>query len=413
MLFRSLMSVGVSSFSAYKEAGMTDLPQIVLMIDNLTALKELYFEDDEELLSLCREGLSVGITVVIANSQTSGIGYKYLSNFSARIALFCNDSGEYSSLFEHCRETVEDIHGRCIVEIDKAHLDCQTFLAFEGEKEIDRVNEIKKFISAVNSKNEKSVAKIIPVIPDLLTQNFVSSNLKGYMSTPYSLVVGLDYASVSPMVLQLNNLGMPLTITGREGSGKHNFFKYVVNMLDSNSKDKSDIYIIDGIGKKLSSLEEKESVKKYAFLADGAKDIIVSIEDELKERYDRLAAGDDNAISKSNMILLIINNYEALEAISNDSEIFESYKNIISRYKNMNVCVLIGDYENTNISYLSSDIIKNIRDARHFLYFDDMANLKILDLPLAVMREFKKPIELGDAYYIKDNDCYKIKTVRS
>jgi S-DNA-T family DNA segregation ATPase FtsK/SpoIIIE len=78
----------------------------------------------------------------------------------------------------------------------------------------------------------------------------------------------------------------------------------------------------------------------------------------------------------------------------------------------MNVCVLIGDYENTNISYASPDIIKNIRDARHFLYFDDISNMKILDMPLATMRAFKKPIEIGDGYYIKDNDCFKLKTVR-
>lgn len=76
-----LLSVGVSSFVAYKEAGRTDMKQIVLIIDNLTALKELYFQDDDELLNLCREGITVGISIVIANAQTAGIGYKYLSSF--------------------------------------------------------------------------------------------------------------------------------------------------------------------------------------------------------------------------------------------------------------------------------------------------------------------------------------------
>ena len=95
-----MLSVGVSSFAAYREAGLTDLPQIILMIDNLTALKELYFQEDDELLNLCREGLSVGISVIVANAQTAGIGYKYLSNFASRIAMFCNDAGEYSSLFD-------------------------------------------------------------------------------------------------------------------------------------------------------------------------------------------------------------------------------------------------------------------------------------------------------------------------
>lgn len=45
------------------------------------------------------------------------------------------------------------------------------------------------------------------------------------------------------------------------------------------------------------------------------------------------------------------------------------------------------------------------------MFFDDIANMKILDMPLSVMRQFKKAIELGDAYYIKDSECAKIKTV--
>lgn len=106
-----LLSVGVSSFVAYKEAGRTDMKQIVLIIDNLTALKELYFQDDDELLNLCREGITVGISIVIANAQTAGIGYKYLSSFSNRIALFCNDGNEYSAIFEHCNRRLEGAVG--------------------------------------------------------------------------------------------------------------------------------------------------------------------------------------------------------------------------------------------------------------------------------------------------------------
>lgn len=408
-----LMSVGVSSYSAYKEAGKTDLPQIVLMIDNLTALKELYFEDDDELLRLCREGLTVGVSIVIANSQTAGIGYKYLSNFSSKIALFCNDSSEYGSLFEHCRETIDDIHGRCIVEIDKTHLDCQTYLAFKGEKEIDRVKDIKQFVSVVNSRNKHSMASIIPVIPELLTSQYVENAFAGYMAEKYSLVVGLDYATVSPFVIQLNNLGMPLTITGKEGAGKHNFFKYAVNMLNKVYPNQTEVHIVDSINKKLSALKTLGNVKNYEFMPENVHSIIVDIEQQLKDRYDEMACGNDDILRESNLIILIINNKEAIEFISENASIFNSYKNIVGKYKNMNVCVLFGDYENTNISYSSPDLVKNLRDARHFLCFDDIANLKILDMPLATMRQFKKQIDVGDAYYIKDNECTKVKTAIS
>lgn len=404
-----LLSVGVSSFSAYKEAGRTDLPQIILLIDNLTALKELYFQDDDELIELCREGLTVGISVVIANSQTSGIGYKYLSNFSNRIALFCNDSGEYSTLFDHCSERIDDIHGRCIIDVDKVHLECQAYLAFAGEKEFERVASIKEYIEECNKKNPKA-ANYIPVIPEVLNLDFVNENLRGFMNEQGKLVVGLDYATVMPYVFDLRTLGV-LAMSGRDGSGKHNFLRYLTCMYDNMHPNSSEVYIIDGIRRKLADLKDQANVKHYAFMADSVKEVINTVEEELKSRYELLASGDENVINNSKMIVLMINNYEAIEAISNDPNTLTSYKNIIGKYKNMNVCVILGDIENQNVPYSAPEIVKKARDSKHFIYFDDIANMKILDMPLAVIRNFKKPIELGDCYYIKDNECVKIKSV--
>lgn len=41
-----LLEAGVSSYTSYCEAGFTDIPQIVVLIDNYTALKELYLQDE-------------------------------------------------------------------------------------------------------------------------------------------------------------------------------------------------------------------------------------------------------------------------------------------------------------------------------------------------------------------------------
>lgn len=407
-----LLSVGVSSFSAYKEAGMTDLPQIVLLIDNLTALKELYFQDDDELLNLCREGLSVGISVVIANSQTTGIGYKYLSNFSCRIAMFCNDSGEYATLFDHCSERIDDIHGRSIIDVDKTHLECQIYLAFKGEKEIDRVNAIREYIAQCNEKNAKMNAKIIPVIPEILNSAFVLANYGGYMQENYSIAVGLDYATVSPFILDFSTMGV-LAVTGREGAGKHNFIKYTVKMLERVHPSVSEVYIVDGIARKLSSLQNDDNVKAYEIMPEKAVALIAEIEARLKERYDALAKDASLDVTQEKLLYVILNSYDAIEAISNDPVALSAYKNITGKYKNMNVCILLGGIENNNIPYSAPEIVKKVRDTKHFMYFDDMQNMKIVDMPLAVMRNFKKPIDQGDCYYIKDNDCVKMKSALS
>lgn len=404
-----LMSVGVSSFAAYREAGMKDMPLMVLIIDNLTALKELYLQDDDDLLALCREGLAVGLSVIIANSQTSGIGYKYLSNFSARVAMFCNDSGEYSSLFDHCREKIENIPGRCIVEIDKKHYECQSYLAFPGGKEIDRVQRIREYVAQTNAVNRHAMAKKIPLIPSTLTKDFMMDQFSNYMEEEYRIVAGLDYATVTPYVMDFASLGV-LAIAGREGAGRHNWIRYCVDMLETAYPGLTSVYAVDGITKKLSFFKGAANVAGYSMVAEEAVTFIRQIEEQLKQRYDALVAGDESVLQSGQLLMLIMDNPDSLNAICNSSEGLAAYKNIVGRYKNMKVCILTL-VENANISYTAPEILKNIRDQKNFMFFDDMSSIKLFDPPLAVLRSFKKPIEPGDGYYIHENQYIKMKTV--
>ena len=405
-----LLAAVVSNYLSYKEAGNTDLPQIVLMIDNLTALNELYLQDDDTLLTICREGIAVGVSVIVANPQTQGIGYRYMSNFGSKLALFCNDSGEYSSVFDYCRMQLPSVPGRCIIEKDKQHYECQTYLAFEGEKEFERVEEMRQFISVANSKFPTSKANIIPVIPELLTAKFVDEQLSFAAKNKYDLVVGLNYANVAPFVLNLANLGA-LTISGRENSGRSNFIKYLVSSMGKRNPGSVEVYVTDNVERKLSTLQSCDSVKSYSIVTDDVIENIKAVEQELERRYSALMNGNDDVFDTSSLIVLIINNVDALAVISDDMNAFDSYKNIVGRYKNLNVCVIVGDFPNTNISYSSPELMRMLRDSRHFLYFDDMDAMKILDLPLAVIRQYKKPITVSDCYYINDNDVSKIKAV--
>lgn len=405
-----ILSLGVSSFSAYKEAGFNDLPQIIVMVDNLTTLKELYFQDNDELLNICRDGLAVGVSVVIANAQMSGIGYRYLSNFACRVALFNNDSSEYSSLFDYCHERINDIHGRCLVEVDKVHLECQTFLSFTGEKEYERVSQMKEYIEAVNQLANGKRAKAIPVIPNVLTMQQVSADYANEMCN-YDVVAGLDFASVMPFNLELNGIGA-IALSGRKGMGIHNFMRYLVRILEQRYSDKTEVYIIDGFARKLADVENCKNVKEYEVLPAKSVDILCGIEKILQERYEKIAIGESNLLDETKMIMVIINNAAALEEITNNLEAQTAYNNIVGKYKNMNACIVVGDYPNENISYSAPDIIKKIRDARNFIFFDDLTNMKIIDLPLAAMREHKKPIEAGEAFYIHENEVRKLKTVK-
>ena len=350
-----LLSVGVSSFVAYKEAGRTDMKQIVLIIDNLTALKELYFQDDDELLNLCREGITVGISIVIANAQTAGIGYKYLSSFSNRIALFCNDGNEYSAIFEHCNRRLEHLPGRCFAEVDKQILECQAYLPFAGEKEFERAEAIRGYIEKRNGECTE-VARKIPLIPPVLSMNYMAQQFGNMMRGHFDLAAGLNYEDVMPYMLRMSSIGV-LAVVGREGSGRYNWIKYVADMLELMYPGRSKVYISDGIGKKLASMKEKRNVVRYSMIAEDIVSYLKEIEEELQSRYELLAKGIESDPAEADYMLLIIDNPDAIEQISNSKEALASYKNIIGRYRNMNVGVIISAIENAPIPYSAPEVI--------------------------------------------------------
>jgi type VII secretion protein essC len=401
-----LMSIGVSSFNSYKDAGYTDMPQILLMIDNLTALRELYLNDNDELLHICREGISVGISVIAANAQLSGIGYKYLSNFANKIGLYCNDSGEYSNLFGSCRMRPLAVPGRCIIEIDKEFYECQTYLSFKGEKEIERVDEMRRFIKNQNERFSGMGARLIPVIPKLLDEEFIKQNYDVRLK-PYSVICGLDYSNVSAKIFDFRTMSI-LSICGREKSGKGNFIRYILSQLEKNSEEYPiEIVIADDVSRKYSDLS---SVSRYILSPEDVKDIITEWYERLKKRYEMLISRDIQ-FEKEPLLLLIIQNNDVHDVISKDKAILAMYKEMLIKYKAMKFCVIYSQTENAQIAFSAPDTMKMIKDYKNYLIFDDIQNIKLTDVPIQVARQFKKPLETGDVYYVNGGGFAKLKTV--
>lgn len=397
-----LLSVGVGSFPSYKEAGYSDLPQIVLFIDNFTALKELYLQDNDMLMTICREGLSVGISVVLANSQSSGLGYKYMSNFATRMCLFCNETSEYSAMFGSCRIRPDEIPGRGLVEIDKTIYESQTFLAFEGEREIERIQNMQKFTDEMNCKYQGMHAKAIPEIPSLLKAEYVYDNFVE-MYNEFKQILGISYDTVEPVVYEVQKNNM-LAVSGVEESGKSNFIRYIAHFMKKTHTD-IDLFVFDNYKKKLGAMQNDCLV--YDVTGEQCVDILVNLEIYLKNRYQQLISGDDTDDSWK---MLIINNEDLFQTISADKVALNAFKNITGKYKMLNIFVVLGNVPNMQIVYGVPEIYKLVKESRNILFFGDLENCKIVDVPLSIVRKNKKKVETGDAFYVSGNECCKIKT---
>lgn len=402
-----LVAVGVSSFASYLEAGYTDIPHIYLFIDNLTALIELYLEDDDSLLNIIREGLSVGISVIVANAQTTGIGYKYLSNFANKIALYCNDNNEYSNLFDHVITRPDEKPGRSILEIDKRILECQTYLAFAGKKEIDRVREMQQLIADINCKNAHK-ARIIPTIPGVLTSKCLERDFK--VSTSDSKIpIGLTYKEVEPFYFDLSQISL-FGLCGKENFGHKNFVALMINTLLSSKNVSPKIALFDDVTRKYS--EFKEKIDLYSLNPDLVADLISEWHSELDRRYHQMLLEEKPSVF-TELLLMIVQNNDVASIIQSNVDISNKFNEIVSKYKGMGVCIIFANYPNSTISYDAPDAIRLIKQNQNLMLFDDLTNIKCFDPPYEAIRENKKSIACGDGYFINGNDVTKLKIVMS
>ena len=409
-----LATEGVSSFVSYLDAGFTDLPQIVLMIDNLTALQQLYPSESELLLNLCREGNTVGISIIVANSQTNGIGFKYLSNFAQRIAFFCNDSGEYTSLFDRMRIAPDNLPGRGLVDINHQIMEGQIFLAFEGEREIDRVTTMRSYAVDINEHNSGSPAKPIPVVPEIVTIASLKAQHPELCQAAYQIPFGMNYADMRIEYLNLLQNGV-VGILGREEGGKTNFVLNVLSVIQSNIfSNLTKAYIFDDSRHKLESVNEYGCVETYTTDISVAKSMIEEIHSTLSERKLNISTSGANitqALSSEPLLLLVISGQENINELLQSSKTHDHIMSMVKELRRYKVFVILSGIENASIPYSAPAVLKYIKESKDIIALDDIGNIRFLEIPLKYQKEYAKEIGVGDGYSFIGGKVNKIKTI--
>lgn len=396
-----LAQAGVSSFASYLESGNCDLPQIVVLIDNLTAMRELYLLDNDFLLPVCRDGLAVGISFVIANSQTSGIGYKYLANFESRIALYCNDSTEYGALFDGCRIRPDNLPGRCLISKDKTIYEAQTYLAFSGEKEVERVGKIQDYVRMQNECYPDAFAKPIPEVPNVLTPKVLKRKFR-CTSDQKQLILGVDYETIEPVSFSLTDQSV-LAVSGPAERGRVDFAAGLCSMLGA---VQSDLYILDDRAHTLGAYKDLPSVRLYSSSAEDLREMMEDMEAALEEPYASDTAEDEVPA------VLLINDRNAAAYISEDRELLECYKRLVSRCRSTGGCVIFADVDNVSINYNSPEVLKMLKENRQFLVFANAGDIKLADLASSYVRRNAKPLEKNDAFWISGTQVCRMKAVQ-
>ncbi len=401
-------NAGVSSFTSYKEAGNTDIPLFVLLIDNLSALKESYLNDSPILLSILRDGLSVGISVVVSNTSSKGLEYKYLALFSCRIGLNHNNADEYGNLFGGYKLSVSPIPGRCLVSVDRKTLDCQLYRAFEGEKEFQRIQKIGDFVDKINAKYPQKKAVLIPQIPEFLMESDLRKQYSS-MYGNYQLILGFDYDTLLPRTITIS--GLKLMISGTPKFGKGNFTRYLISCLIANAENSPvKICIFDKATVKKYSDDAASHVDtiRYELSSSSMTDVCKEWKAELESRKQLvLASNGDMSVLEGKPLLLMICEDSSKEMLTNFDETLFDY----SAYK---FAWIASNVDNEEISPMRSQKLYKIKSSgTNFLLFGSFSASNVVDgfvkIPITEKRErLAVDVSIGDAFYVEANDMTKV-----
>lgn len=397
-----LAEMGLSSYSAYRESGQRELSQIVVMVDNIGVFREIFSSLDEKMLKLVREGSSVGISMVITSQQTSGLGYRYLSNFVKRFALYCNDSGEYSTVFERCKTGLNAVPGRCLLSMDKSIYEGQVYIAFPAEKEIDRVNEIRSFIKEINDKDQGKGADKTPVVPAYVTRQMLYERLETERE-PYGIALGMNFDNLDVDTISMNAFSL-LGICGSNELGRVDYVKYMIDELyDRKQSEPVAIHIYDSEEKELECM--KGNAEEYT---TNLEEMVTGI----RNLYEKIKGRKGKELSKETLEVMILNSKQLYDLIGEDEELLKMCCDMLTEYVECKFSFLLSDVPNVNLNFKATSFVKLLRNAQNLIIFEDMKNIKVFEPGVQIRTKYSKPLQEQEMYFKCGNYLGKYKVPR-
>ncbi len=368
---KALSGKDVGNYAAYLEAGYTDMPMVVVGIDNMAAFKE-YFPDQADMLgSLAREAQGVGISFIVTAAASNALSYRTQANFGRKFALNCNDTNEYSNMFGHCKLTPKDNAGRGLFLYEKRILEYQTAIFGKSQREADRNQELKEFIVKRNSGCTDRAARI-PMVPEKLSLSETMANEPSAFRTPGILPIGMDFGTVDLAALNLSVNGS-LTLLG-DSESKEAFAVNFMRMISQTVVFHGiEAFVVDGKSKALKECNDYGFVSHYTCDASDGLSIVSDFCDDVIRRADDGAKDDSR-------IMLIINSADVMKKIYSDKRESKRLAEVVNNAVDAGAFILFAAIDNQPVGFNSPDVLKALKEERQAILFAQLTESKMFDI---------------------------------
>ena len=143
---RAFLKHAVSSLSAYREAVDSDLPAIVIMIEQLKPLLEQYPEMDALINEIAGSGQAFGIYLIFTTNAGASVSYKITQKVKGAISLQQPEKGNYAEIVGSVKDiSVPQFQGQALMR-GNPPVAFQVAVYADEEKDQERAASVKETI---------------------------------------------------------------------------------------------------------------------------------------------------------------------------------------------------------------------------------------------------------------------------
>ena len=203
-----LADYGVGTLELYRQASGQEEPAIVILLDSYEAFKEEAYEAElfKLLVRISREGLSIGVHLLMTAGRQSNLRAQLYSNFKHQLSLPQNEASEVRTIVgsTSLAMTMEDIKGRALMKREDVDV-IQLALPVSGANENQVLNNLRQGVASLQEAWTGRRPSAIPMVPEELTEtDFYSREAVLGLLEKGQLPLGLDLENVEPLSWDLS-----------------------------------------------------------------------------------------------------------------------------------------------------------------------------------------------------------------
>ncbi|WP_125330451.1 FtsK/SpoIIIE domain-containing protein, partial [Streptococcus sanguinis] len=215
-----LSDYGVGTLELYRQASGQEEPAIVILLDSYESMKEEVYEAElfKLLVRISREGLSIGVHLLVTAGRQSNLRAQFYANFKHQLSLPQNDFGEVRSIVGSTplAKTMEDIKGRALMKRDEVDV-IQLALPVAGANDAQVLNNLRQEVASLQEAWTGQRPSAIPMVPEELTiDEFMNLPTTKEAIENHELPIGVEFEEVQTVSLPFSKFKHLLVLSDKD-----------------------------------------------------------------------------------------------------------------------------------------------------------------------------------------------------